>query len=53
MTVAVNDNKKSVKTIEQLSKGFELISTSSYDEYFQHLGLTEFNYSNAQGFKDL
>ena len=53
MTTAVNDAKKSPKTIELLSKGFELISNSSYDEYFQHQGLTEFNYSNAIGFNEL
>lgn len=53
MTVAVNEQKKSAKLIELLSKGFELICNSSYDEYFQHEGLTEFNYSNAQGFNEL
>ncbi|TNV87997.1 hypothetical protein FGO68_gene76 [Halteria grandinella] len=53
MTVAVNDQKKSSKIIDILSKGFELICNSSYDEYFQHQGLTEFNYSNAQGFNEL
>ena len=53
MTAAVNEGKKSQKTFENLTKGFELISSSPYDEYFQQLGLIEFNYSNAQGFNDL
>lgn len=53
ITATINDNKKSSKTITQLTKGFELICSSSYDEYFSHLGLTDFNYSNAQGIQEL
>jgi hypothetical protein len=47
MTATVNDSKKPPKVVELLTKGFELIANSSYDEYFFHLGLTDFNYSNA------
>lgn len=53
MSAVVNDGKKSQKVIELLSKGFTLISKSSYDEYFQHSGLIDFNYSNSQGFNEL
>lgn len=53
MTATVNDPKKSAKVVDLLSQGFTLLSTSSYDEYFEHLGLLEFNYSNAQGLNDL
>jgi hypothetical protein len=53
MTCAINDNKKSAKVAESLTKGFELISNSSYDDYFHHRGLLEFNYSNAKGFSEL
>ncbi len=47
MSALVNDQKKSQKSITLLSQGFTLISESSYDEYFQHAGLIDFNYSNA------
>lgn len=47
MSAVVNDGKKSQKVIELLSKGFTLISKGSYDEYFQHSGLIDFNYSNS------
>ncbi len=53
MTATVNEPKKSTKMIDLITQGFTLISTSSYDEYFEHLGLLEFNYSNAQGLNDL
>ena len=47
MAATLNDAKKSSKVVELISKGFTLLSTSSYDEYFEHQGLLEFNYSNA------
>lgn len=53
MSALVNDGKKSLKVIDLLSKGFTLISKSSYDVYFEHSGLLEFNYSNAQGLNEL
>jgi hypothetical protein len=47
MAATVNDGKMTFKVVELISKGFTLLSTSSYDEYFEHSGLLEFNYSNA------
>ena len=44
MSATVNDNKKSSKTIEQLTKGFDLISNCCFDEYFNHYGLMEFEH---------
>jgi hypothetical protein len=53
MSATVNDAKKTSKVVDLISKGFTLLSTSSYDEYFEHSGLLEFNYSNAYGLNDL
>ncbi len=37
---SLNDVKKTSKTLEQIQAGFELISNSSFDEYFlQKVGL--------------
>lgn len=44
MSAVVNDPKKSAKTIDNLTKGFDLISNCSFDEYFNHYGLMEFDH---------
>lgn len=53
MSATVNDNKKSQKTIEQLTKGFDLITNCCFDDYFNHYGLMEFEHQNAKGLNDL
>jgi len=53
MTASVNDTRKPGKVIDQLSRGFELVCASCYDDYFQQLGLTDFNYSNSAGLNEL
>jgi len=53
MAATVNDGKKSGKTVDLLGKGFDLVSSSSFDEHFNRYGLLEFDHGNATGLNDL
>ncbi|CDW72543.1 lupus brain antigen [Stylonychia lemnae] len=53
MSAAMNDPKKTTKTIDQLTKGFDELTNSTFDDYFNHYGLLEFDYLNAKGLNDL